>query len=416
MKKNDFATIIAYALMIGLAVMMGLLIIKPILEQYGATINASINSILLIVLSLVAGILVNALLVELLHLAGAKAGKYEILSFVILGIGFKKNKEKRKFGFHTFEGLTGETKVRPLDVKTSSLGLYVFFPILGFVVEAITLMVLNSVGERGGASLAWLRVMALTMLAVGGMVFIYNMFPAHLDTDNDGFLLMLLTKPANKFAYNNILERQYCEAFGLPAPAPVVYDDITEFTGNENLHLVANLLVEGKSQEAEKILDIHLNPELRIPSSIHNESMAYKLAILLERKDKNAGKKYYDELSDNDRSYIASLVSMAACRCYILISAYVENSENECNYAIDKVSAILKHTDPEVLEAEKSLVDSEVKEIRQIHISWEVYPLPWEEENVFEGMEEAQEEEEETEGNEETESAKPSQEEKEEEK
>lgn len=397
MKKNDFATIIAYALMIGLAVMMGLLVIKPVLEQYGATINASINSILLIILSLVAGILINALMVEFLHLAGAKIGKYEILSFVILGIGVKKSKEKKKFGFHSFEGLTGETKVRPLDTKNSSLGLFVFFPIMGFVIEVIALMIINSVASKGGASMAWLRVMALTILAVGGMIFIYDLFPARLDADNDGFLLMLLTKPANKYAYNNILEAEYCEKFGLPAPAPVVYEDITEFTATLNLHRVANLLVEGKSQEAEKILELHLNPEIKVPTAIHDLSMAYKLAILLERKDKTAGKKYYDELSDNERAYIAGLSSMAACRCYVLISAFVENSENECNYAIDKVSTILKHTDPEILEAEKTLIDSEVKEVRTQHISWEVYPLPWEEEDVFEGLEENQGEEEEEE-------------------
>lgn len=395
MKKNDFATIIAYALMIGVAIMMGLLVIKPILEQYGATINSSINSILLIVLSLVAGIILNALLVELLHLAGAKAGKYEIYSFVILGIGMKKTKEKKKFGFHSFEGLTGETKVRPLDPKTSSLGLFVFLPILGLIVEVITLMILHNVASKNGGSMAWLSVMCLTILAVTAMVFIYDLFPARLDTDNDGFLLMLLTKPANKYAYNNILEQEYCKKFELPTPAPVVYDDITEFTAGLNIVSVANLIVEGKSKEAEDILNIHLNPEIHVPSSVHNEAMAYKLALLLERKDKNAGKKYYDELTDNERSYIASMTTMAALRCYILISAFVENSENECNYAIDKVSQVLKHTDKDILEAEKSIVDSEVKEVRTVHISWDVYPLPWEEQDVFAGIEQPEEEEEE---------------------
>ena len=395
MKKNDFATIIAYVLMIGVAILMGLLVIKPLLEEYGATISASINTFVLILLSLFGGIISNALLIEFLHLAGAKAGKYDVYSFVILGIGLKKSKEKKKFGFHTFEGLTGETKLRPKDPKLSSLGLYVFLPILGFVVEIIVLMVLNSVAEKAGASMAWLRVMCFTILAVAGMIYIYNLFPARLDSDNDGFLLILLTKPANKYAYNNILEAEYCEKFGLPAPAPVVYDEITEFTADLNIKQVANLLVEGKEKEADAILSIHLNPEVKVPSSVHNLATCYRLAMLLERKDKTAGKKAYDELSDDERRYIADLSSMAALRCYVLISSYVENSVNECNYAIDKVSQVLKATDKEILEAEKSLIDSEVKEIRNIHISWEVYPLPWEEEDVFAGLEENQEEPEE---------------------
>lgn len=398
MKKNDFAIIVAYVLMIGLAIMMGFLVIKPILEEYGNAINSSINSVVLILLSLAGGVLLNALMLEFLHLAGAKIGKYEILSFVVLGIGFTKTKEKKKFGFHTFEGLTGETKVRPLDPKASSLGLFVFFPVLGLILEVLVLMIISNVAAREGASLAWLRVMSLTILAVGGMIYIYDLFPARLDADTDGFLLILLSKPANKYAYNNILEARYCEQFGLPAPEPVVYDDVTEFTGMLNIYRVANLLVEGKSQEAERILAINLNPEARIPSSIHNISMAYKLALLLERKDKKEGKKYYDEISDNERRYLAELSSMAACRCYILISAFVENSENECNYAVDKVSQILKHTDAEILEEEKSLVDSEVKDIRKEHISWEVNPLPWEEDNNFGDVEEVDADEEPEEG------------------
>ena len=402
MKKNDFATIIAYVLMLGVAILMGLLVIKPVLDEFGNAINGSIHYIVLVILSLMAGVVLNALLLEFGHLLGARVGKYEVLSCVILGFGMKKTKEKKKFGFHTFEGLVGETTVRPLDPKNSSLGAYVFFPVLGLIIEVTVLMIIRNVASKQGGDLAWLQVLSLTMLSVGIMVFIYDLFPAHIDSENDGFLLTLIGNPANRYAYNNILLQRYATNFGVEAPEPVVYDEITEFTAALNIISVTRLLVDGKSKEAEAILEHHLNPEARIPSAVKAEAMAYKLAILLERKDKAAGKKYYDELSDAQRRYIADMMTMPALRCYVLIAAYIENNEDECNYAIDKVSRVLKTCLPEVLEAEKTLIDSEVKEIREQHISWEVYPLPWEEQDFYPEEENSEEEESSEEEEEET--------------
>lgn len=389
MKKNDFAAVIAYLLMIGAGILMGFMVIKPILDEYSAMISTTLNPTLLVILSLVGGIILDSVLLELGHFLGAKAGKYEILSFVILGFGMKKTKEKKKVGFHSFEGLVGETTVRPLDANTSSLGLYIFFPVLILIAEVITFTILASVGNKSNGSLAWLSVMSYTMLAVTIMIYIYDLFPAHIDSENDGHLLTLLTKPANKVAYNHILERKYCEKFGLEIPAPVIYHDVTEFTAQMNIVQVVNLLVEGKSAEADAILAIHLDSEARIPASVHNQAMCYRLALLLERRDKAAGKKYYAELTDAERRYIAELPNSPAMRCYALISAYIEDSENECNYALGRVERLLKACPPEILEGEKTLVDSEVKLIRSDRISWEVDPLPWEASTVIPEAEEA---------------------------
>ena len=71
MKKNDFATIIAYVLMLGVAILMGLLVIKPVLDEFGNAINGSIHYIVLVILSLMAGVVLNALLLEFGHLLGA---------------------------------------------------------------------------------------------------------------------------------------------------------------------------------------------------------------------------------------------------------------------------------------------------------------------------------------------------------
>ena len=393
MKKNDFATVIAYVAMFAVAILMGLLAIKPVIDEFGQTINGQINTIMLVILSLVAGIVFNALLLEYGHRLGARMGKMTVTAFAVFGFGWKRVDGKKKIGFHSYNGLTGETKVIPQDPKTSTFSGMIFLPILGFIVEVIVMMVLKTVAQRGGATMAWLQVFSLTFLAVGIMIFVYDIFPVRIDSITDGFLLTLTSKPANRYAYNNMLLEEYAKENGLEVPAPVIYDEISDFTAFLNLVQAVKMQVEGKSKEAEAILNKTLDPETKVTSTTYGEAMAYKLALLLERKDKKAGKGYYEGLDDDERRYIANLSSPAALRCYVLISAFIENSENECNYALDKTERVLRGCASELLEYEKALIDAEVKEIRSEHISWDVYPLPWEEQPKLPEEEEKETEE-----------------------
>lgn len=75
-KKNDFAVFMAYVVMFALALILGIVIIRPMLVNYDST--GAINPYLLVVISIVAGIVLNAILLELGHLVGAKIGKYRI--------------------------------------------------------------------------------------------------------------------------------------------------------------------------------------------------------------------------------------------------------------------------------------------------------------------------------------------------
>ena len=88
MKRNDFAVFMAYVCMFAVALLVGLLVIRPIMSDYGASFP--INFVVLVVLSLIVGIVVNGLLLEGGHLLGAKIGGYEVLSCVVFMIGVKK--------------------------------------------------------------------------------------------------------------------------------------------------------------------------------------------------------------------------------------------------------------------------------------------------------------------------------------
>ena len=107
--------------------------------------------------SLIIGLFLNALLIELGHLLGAKLGGYEVYLCNILGFCFykkEKDSKKKTFKFSEFDGISGETKV-VLKKEKGNPRPYILLPILFILIEAIILLVfitLISVSRLGGVS------------------------------------------------------------------------------------------------------------------------------------------------------------------------------------------------------------------------------------------------------------------------
>lgn len=383
MKRNDFATFLVYVLMFALALCVGLFAIRPIMMDYSAKLP--MHFVLLVVLSLLAGILVNGLLLEAGHLLGAKIGGYEILSCVVLMFGVKKKNGKLRFGVYGYDGLTGETKVAPKDEEKSSLGAYAFLPILLYVLEAIILMSLNAFAEgqlKTSPDLAWLQVFSLTVLAVGGMVFLYDIFPFRLDAMNDGYLFLLLSKPGNKVAYNYYLNVEKARFLNLPAPDRRAFDDITDFTAYLNYFAIYDLVAKGDFDGASALLDRVATAEKGVAANSRYEAACFKLSLLLASSKTTVGKAYYAEFTDDQKKFISDLGSVPALRAYLLISACIEDSEAEANYALDKAEKLLAALGKEeetFFQAEKALLQYDKDFVAKLHPSWSLYPLPWEE-------------------------------------
>lgn len=385
MKKNDFATFIVYVAMIAIALLVGFLVIKPIMESAG---SLPMHPVLIMVFGLIGGVVLNATLLELGHALGAKTGGYRVLKCVVLGIGVKRVDGKLKFGFSGFDGLAGETKIAPNDVKKSNLTSIIFFPILFLFVEVVACMVgIVICQNRSDGTLAWLHIILATILTVGGMIYLYDLFPARIESVTDGYLLVLLSKPANKEAYNNLLLAEEAAMLGQPIPETPVYETITDFTATLNLLTVYRHLGEGKPEEALPILEPIIAAEKDTSASTKALALTLKLAILLERDDRSKGKALYEELDDAQKKYIADITNLTALRCYFLIASFVEGSESEANYAIDKVEKHIKTCDPNFKETEKSLLQMDVDLARSAHPSWDIYRLPWEEKPNEEGEE-----------------------------
>ena len=391
MKKNDFATFLVYVAMFAIALVVGIFVLRPTIS--GAK-NLPVHFVVLVIAGLVVGVILNAGLIELGHVLGARAGKCEIRSVSLFGLTwtFKKG-EKTKVGFKGYDGLTGQTKVRPLDREQSSLSAYRILPIFFALLEVILMGILIIISKNLAAtdsSAQWLEIFCMVILTIAAMVYFYDIFPARLDSVTDGYLFVLLANPANKIAYNDLLIAEAIAEDGGVLPETPVYDVVTEFTGKLNLLSVYSHIGKDEIDAAIAILNKNIDCETA-PKSVKSQALCFKLSLLLMHRV-DQGKKMYAELEEDDKKAISDMESMAALRCYALIASRVESSETEANYAIDKTEKIIQYEEDFAQPYEKKMTEEMVLAIRKDHPSWEVYDPVWGKEKKAKDEEETEEE------------------------
>ncbi len=377
MKRNDFATILAYIGMIAIALLVGFLVIRPIILEWNSDIK-----LLVVILALVGGILLNAILLELGHLLGAKVGHYIVYSLCVFGITFKKDKEgKTKVTFGGFDGLTGETKISPKDIEKSTTSGLIAFPLVFFMLEVLAGVILMAVSTRlvngvGGTAAdpnaVWLRIVSVIVLSTGGMIFLYNYFPAHVDSETDGYRMLLLSKKINKEAYNQLLLNRYQSEMGMPLSAFPVYDDVTDYTAQVNMDHVYTELAKNNFGPAILIVQKTLDTEERISAGTRSEAMAMKLSLVLLTTKRDVGLQYYDNIENDDRRYLAEFFNAPSLRAYLLVSGVLEGSETETAYAMDKASRVMKHVPKSHKAIEEKLLDLTIQRIKTLHPSWKL--------------------------------------------
>jgi hypothetical protein len=374
MKRNDFATYIVYLGMIAIALLVGFLVVRPILSNW-----SSDYGLLTVILSVLGGAILNSVLLELGHLLGAKAGHYNVYGWTVLGLSFKKDANgKTKVGFSNFEGLTGETKMAPKDIEKATSSGVILLPLVLFLVEVVGGMVMIAFSDRmvnrdAMADAVWMKVVAVIVMAVGGMIFLYNYFPAHLDSVTDGYRMVLLSKPINKEAYNRHLLNEYCSTMGLPVPPIPTYDDVTDYTAAVNMDKVYQCLAAGKYGEAILIVQKTLDTEERVSETTANEAMAMKLSLVLLTTRRDGGLTYYEENVENpQRKYLATLPDAPALRSYLLVAGVLEGSETETNYALERAPKIMKNVPESRKVIEEKLLGLTLQRIKTLHPTWKL--------------------------------------------
>ncbi len=366
-KKNDFATFLVYLGMFAIALLVGLLVISPAIR---ANNIATPTAIVIVVISVLVGVIFNSASLELLHMLGAAAGGYKILSVCILSLTFKKKgKDGKRFVFASFDGLTGETKIVPKDVEKSSPSGIVFFPMLGYLLEVVILLILSACLS---SYLPWFPIACYVVLAIGGMIFVYNDFPAHLDSVTDGYLLILLTKPINRIAYNQILVAERSENKEEALASLPIYEELSDFTATLNTLAAYRLILKGDNEGALRIFTKICEAEKNVSKSVREEALCQRLALLLLMEKKQEAKDFYEGMDDAMRRYIASLANLPALRCYALVAGIVEESDTEVSWAFDKVERLQKKVSGVILQGENKLLNDSFFYLKKMHPGWDI--------------------------------------------
>ncbi len=374
MKKNDFMGYLVYALMIGIAIGVGLGFIRPIFNEYGNVLQGNVG-IVFVLLIVIGGIIFSALMLELGHLLGAKMGKYKVTSWNCLFFQFKKDdKEKVKFSFSNYDGITGETKYVPLDVAKSNPRPIIYTPMLFFLLEVVVCVLLISLSKAfSGTNQAWIwaEVVGIVVLTVGCMIFLYDIFPAHLDGKNDGCMIPVLNNAVNVRAYNEMLLAEDMMLKGKKVTSTPVYTTVTDFTSRLNDVTIYNRLSEGDYTGALEVNELTINSKDHVSRRIYNNAVAQKIAIHLFSKPLEEAKEEYISLSLEEKKFIESLASAPAVRAYILVSGLINDSINETKSAMDHADSAIKASGEDKRKVEERMMRFAIKKVIEAHPDWD---------------------------------------------
>lgn len=374
MKKEDFSGLIVYLLILAIAIIFGLNVLKVHAANSGMDTFVYMAFILGAILT---GVLLNSILFEIAHIAGAKAGGYQILSVCILGLLFIKEGKKTNIKLSPFDGLTGETKILPRakGEKESNPTPYLWFGTLFYLVELIATIVsfvLLSESTLESKVPGNVAHFILVVGVIGGMILLYNILPLKLDSTTDGYRMTMVTNTANKKAFNELLRVEYAVSQGQEVEVET-FTDITNFTAELNLNKVYMLLDKREYNEAEKLLDITINSKDTISEKVYVRARAQKIYINIFTKPLDEAKKFYDEeVSMQERRAISNDLSMVSVRTYLLMSGLLDKSRSECLIAIKNVTKCFSRTPKQRQNTEIILFNEALEKVNQLHPDWEL--------------------------------------------
>lgn len=359
MSKEDLLSLLAYGLALGVAIVLGFTLIIPTFREVEGTV-LGMPQMLFMVLCILVSFLLNVILLEVSHVIGALISGYEIVYVNVLGFCIYKDsdtkKMKAKFPVN-FDGLTGETKVLPKS-ENAKPNMIVLVPFVVIILEALLLIVSSVIlNNSSDNSFLWVKLFMLVLTTFGAMLFIYNYFPAKIDSITDGYKMVIFSKKENVDMYNKmlILEdniRKNSKAFNIE-------------TINENSDLSATFncaVIQHETRNKNYIKVLELAENIINNQKVSRESLYFaqcsKLLVLLN-DDLNKAKDFYNSLEENAKKYIKSRFSLFTIKTAILYFGLIEKADSEITYQLDKVKKhLLLYS-----EDSKKIEVSEINEI-----------------------------------------------------
>jgi len=363
MKKEELTTLAVYAVMIAIAIFVGVNIIAPAFLRLGIT---GISQYGYAIVTIFGAFIINVVALELGHVLGALLGGYAINTVNILGLGFVRSKEGFRIKLQPYEGLTGETTVTP-KAKKIKPRLFLWGGLFVYLIEIILALV---VAYGLFNELQWGRYASIVVVAVGGMLMIYNFMPFKLDTVTDGYRLATLTTTQGNAAYVELqrIEKAYKEG---KDPQPFqVGKDLNNLTIQIYFHKIYQALVDEDYARAAKDLKLVLtSPRL-------GETLQQKIFVLqtfiyfMEAKPKTASTYYY-KLDSKQRKYLSHDANMITLTTYLFVSGLIEESYSEASYTFERQHVAIKKIHESGRKAAESILFNRVlKLVKKKNPTW----------------------------------------------
>lgn len=360
MSKEDVLSLFVYVGMLAIAFVVGFCVLYPA-DGLGSISAFASNRgllILFVLISLILGIILNGLFVELGHVVGSIIGGYSVVSFNIFGFYFYKTKiegrYKWKFKFpKTPDGLTGETIVIPKKQKANPM-ISILIPLVVFALEGAAMYMvmyfISSSGNKQASDLLKMVKFAVIIIATIGLMFaLYNYFPAHIDSTTDGYRLVLFSKKINIEAYNEYLKITNRELLDESENCGyAVIHEITDYTAQLNMLSVYKAIKEKDYVKANELLDeILANKKLISKNSyaIYTTQkffLEFLSSIESNTFDKDAFKEKLKNIDDYTKTFIYKGNTLQSLKMYLLIENKIECSKSEVKATIEKYKKVYK--------------------------------------------------------------------------
>ncbi len=368
MKKNDTLGYLVYVIMIALAAVIGVVVVRPDFIKG----DFNLHPVVISLFSIIGSALISALFLELGHLIGAKAGKYKVVKWIVFGLGFEvKEDGKKHFVFANFDGLTGETYAIPMDNEKSNPRKMIWLGLLGLFLEIIIAVVFVVVGSVNTKTLFWMKIVGEISLTIGVMILLYDIFPAALDSKNDGYLMMILNTKTNREAYNFMVTSNYLTSIGKEAPEIKVYDDVTDFTSAVNDVTMYKYLGEKDYPKVIEISEKTIASKKKVSAQVYANAVAQKLSAVILSKPLEEAKEYFIDMSMDDKKKISQLNSIQTVRAYILANGVIEESESETRAGLDNVQGKFRKVPKEYKDIEKKALIDAMEFVKDHHPHWD---------------------------------------------
>jgi hypothetical protein len=365
MKKELLATIVVYAIMIGLALYVGLEIINPAFSTLGIV---GIDQFAYAIATIILAFLINVVILELGHVVGAIIGGNDIKSVNVLGLAIFPSKKGWRVVFEGFEGLTGETVITPKHPKSKNI----FFLLGGLFFYFVEVLVGFFVGYYFYTEDEWGRYASIIIIAIGGMLMIYNYMPFQMDTVTDGYRLTTSSKTSSNEAHNELLRIENAYRDNIDPQSFQSFKELNSLTMRILMYdLYDGLFKEDYTRVQKLVQRTQAHPTM-------NDLYASRLMVIeaymkfSQSTDKDAASYFYS-FPSKDRKYLTNNSAALTISAYLHVAGLIEDSYSETLFCVERMpGALAKVKEPGRKHIEEQLYLRVYNKVKQKHPDWDL--------------------------------------------